>query len=315
MAQTSEGITQAFGAFALALAQGRYYEAHEELEILWYPRRFEDDDEIRFWKGCINAAVSFELIKRGRPLPSRKAWGTYLKYRGCLERLVTPRKELYVRITQTIDQHRSFMMSEFLKAMEFRHACKRFDTQKKIPSEQFDSILEVARLSPSSFGMEPWRLIVVRNPSLRKALKPSCWNQSQIVEASELVIFTTDDDSVRSGTPYVRKMFNRRGLDEEAVNTYMNVYKNYLEPIECDEALLRNWTAKQCYIACANMMTYAATLGIDSCPIEGFDREEIEAILDLDEGRSVALICAFGYRVNPQGEHKRLDPGQIVEYR
>ncbi|MFZ5375912.1 MAG: DUF309 domain-containing protein, partial [Campylobacterota bacterium] len=183
MAQAPAGITGAFEAFERSLAEARYYDAHEDIEAIWHPRRFEDDDEIRFWKGCINAAVSFELVKRGRPLPSHKAWMTYLKYRGCAERLVTPHKELYVRITHTIDQHRSLMMSEFLKAMEFRHACKRFDTEKKIPSEQFDSILEVARLSPSSFGMEPWRLIVVRNPSLRKALKPSCWNQSQIVES------------------------------------------------------------------------------------------------------------------------------------
>ena len=137
-------------------------------------------------------------------------------------------------------------MSEFLKAMAFRHACKRFDTEKQIPSEQFDSLLEVARTSPSSFGMEPWRLIVVRNEKLRKALKPSCWNQNQITEASELVIFTTDNNSVHSGTAYVRKMFERRGLSAEAVDTYMGVYKNYLADIEDDELLLENWTAKQC---------------------------------------------------------------------
>ncbi|MGD9971386.1 MAG: NAD(P)H-dependent oxidoreductase [Sulfuricurvum sp.] len=206
-------------------------------------------------------------------------------------------------------------MSEFMEAMAFRHACKRFDTEKTIPAEEFESILEVARRSPSSFGMEPWRLIVVRNSSLRKALKPSCWNQNQITECSELVIFTTDNDSVRSGTGYVRKMFDRRGLPAEAVDTYMGVYKNYLAEIECDELLLQNWTAKQCYIACANMMTYAATLKIDTCPIEGFDREEVEAILDLPEGQNVALICAFGYRINSQSEQKRLNMGQIVEYR
>lgn len=206
-------------------------------------------------------------------------------------------------------------MSEFLTAMKFRHACKQFDTEKQIPQEEFDSLLEVARTSPSSFGMEPWRMIVIRKPALRKALKSACWNQNQITECSELVVFTTDNDTVRSGTSYVRKMFERRGLPSDAVDTYMGVYKNYLEPIECDEVLLENWTAKQCYIAMANMMTYAATLGIDSCPIEGFDKESVEAILDLEYGHSVAVICAFGYRVNPQSEQKRLELKQIVEYR
>lgn len=206
-------------------------------------------------------------------------------------------------------------MSQFLEAMAFRHACKVFDTEKQIPAEEFDSLLEVARTSPSSFGMEPWRLIVVRNEKLRKALKPSCWNQSQITDCSELIVFTTDNNVVRSGTPYVRKMFERRGLSAEMVDTYMGVYKNYLADIENDELLLENWTAKQCYIAAANMMTYAATLKIDSCPIEGFDKEEVEAILDLPEGRYVALLCAFGYRVNPQSEQKRLPITQIVEYR
>jgi len=206
-------------------------------------------------------------------------------------------------------------MSEFTEAMAFRHACKKFDTEKKIPQEEFDSLLEVARTSPSSFGMEPWRLIVVRKPELRKALKSACWNQNQITECSELVIFTTDNDTVRSDTPYVRKMFERRGLPKEAVDTYMGVYKNYLEPIECDEVLLENWTAKQCYIALTNMMTYAATLKIDTCPIEGFDKESVEAILDLEYGHSVAVICAFGYRVNPQSPQMRLEMKQIVEYR
>jgi nitroreductase len=206
-------------------------------------------------------------------------------------------------------------MSEFLKAMAFRHACKRFDETKKIPSEEFDALLEVCRMSPSSFGMEPWRVLVIRDEKLRKALKSSCWNQNQITECSELVIFTTDNDTVRSDSPYVRKMFERRGMSSEAVDMYMGVYKNYLSPIESDEVLLENWTAKQCYIPLANMMTYAATLQIDSCPIEGFDKEELEAILDLPYGHSVAVICALGYRINPQSEQKRLSLKEIVEYR
>jgi nitroreductase len=96
---------------------------------------------------------------------------------------------------------------------------------------------------------------------------------------------------------------------------YMGVYKNYLTSIEEDEVLLENWTAKQCYIALGNAMTCAAMMQIDSCPIEGFDKEEVEAILDLEYGHSVAVMCAFGYRVNAQSEQKRLEMKQIVEYK
>jgi nitroreductase len=206
-------------------------------------------------------------------------------------------------------------MSSFLEAMAFRHACKHFDATKTIPAEEFESLLEVIRTSPSSFGMEPWRVLVIRDPKLRQALKSSCWNQAQITEASELVIFTTDNDAVRSDSPYVRKMFQRRGLSNEAVDAYMEVYKAYLSPIEEDEVLLENWTAKQCYIALANAMTFAATLKIDSCPIEGFDKEGVEAILDLPYGHSVAVMGAFGYRVTPQSPQMRLSLNDIVEYR
>lgn len=206
-------------------------------------------------------------------------------------------------------------MSDFSKAMQFRHACKAFDTKKKIPAEQFEEILESIRLSPSSFGMEPWRIVVIRDERLRKALKASCWNQSQITDCSELVIFTTDNDIVRSDSPYVRQMFERRAMPAEMVETYVGIYGQFIEPLEEDEVLLENWTAKQCYIALGNAMTCAAMMEIDSCPIEGFDKEEVEAILDLEYGHSIAVMCAFGYRVNPQGEQKRLELKQMVEYK
>lgn len=206
-------------------------------------------------------------------------------------------------------------MSTFLEAMAFRHACKHFDTTKTIPTEEFEALLEVIRTSPSSFGMEPWRVLVIENPKVRQALKSSCWNQAQITQASELLVFTTDNDAVRSDSPYVRKMFARRGLPNEAVEAYMGVYATYLSSIEEDEVLLENWTAKQCYIALGNAMTFAATLKIDSCPIEGFDKEGVEAILDLPYGHSVAVMCAFGYRVNPQSPQMRLPLKDMVEYR
>ncbi len=205
-------------------------------------------------------------------------------------------------------------MSQFTDAMAFRHACKTFDAQKAIPAEQFDALLETVRQSPSSFGMEPWRLIIVRSPEVREALKPLCWNQSQITDGSELVIFTTDNEAVKGGTAYVRKMFERRGLNAEMTAAYMQRYAEYLVPMEADERLLENWTAKQCYIAAANLMTHAAAMQIDSCPIEGFEKEKVEAFLELPKGHHVALIVVLGYRAGEQSEQCRLAKEEIVSF-
>lgn len=109
MAQEFKGITEAFEAFVHSIHEGRYYDAHEDLEHLWFPRRFEENDEIKLWKGFINAAVSFELIKRGRPAPSQKAWDTYLKYLPIVHTLESPHKELYGKIAQLLEQQRGVL--------------------------------------------------------------------------------------------------------------------------------------------------------------------------------------------------------------
>lgn len=106
MAQESTGITEACEAFVRSICDSRYYDAHEDFERLWYPRRFEDNYEVKLWKGFINAAVSFELIKRGRCEASLRAWQTYLKYKPFLDTCVAPNKELYVKIVRTIEQER-----------------------------------------------------------------------------------------------------------------------------------------------------------------------------------------------------------------
>lgn len=106
MAQVSPTITDACEAFLTSLEQERYYDAHEDLEALWFPRRFEDNDEVKLWKGFINAAVCFELIKKGRPKPSEVPWKTYLKYVVLLESLETEHKHIYVTMMQSIQNKR-----------------------------------------------------------------------------------------------------------------------------------------------------------------------------------------------------------------
>lgn len=113
MAKELASITASCEAFIQSLEEGRYYDAHEDLEQIWFPRRFEDDNEVKLWKGFINAAVCFELIKLGRTKPSESAWQTYLKYRALLETIVTPDKELYVKISIIIERQRSKLCLNF----------------------------------------------------------------------------------------------------------------------------------------------------------------------------------------------------------
>jgi len=102
-----ERITSACEAFLLSIKEERYYDAHEDLEAIWFPHRFEDDDEVKLWKGFINAAVCFELIRKGRPKASETAWKTYLKYRPLLEALKGEHCSTYVRIVHLIEDIRS----------------------------------------------------------------------------------------------------------------------------------------------------------------------------------------------------------------
>lgn len=106
MAQISPTITAACDAFVKSLQEERYYDAHEDLEALWFPRRFEEDDEVKLWKGFINAAVCFELIKKGRIKPAETPWKTYLKYVALLDVLGPEHKHIYVTMVQLIQKQR-----------------------------------------------------------------------------------------------------------------------------------------------------------------------------------------------------------------
>jgi hypothetical protein len=106
LAKESPTVESACEAYLRSLEEERYYDAHEDLEALWFPRRFESDDEVKLWKGFINAAVCFELIKLGRPKPSQTAWNTYIKYVALLDTLESEHNALYVTMVQSIQNKR-----------------------------------------------------------------------------------------------------------------------------------------------------------------------------------------------------------------
>ena len=128
---------------------------------------------------------------------------------------------------------------QFLEAMNFRHACKVFDENKKIESEDLDFILEVGRLSPSSFGMEPWKFLVVQNQDLKEKLRPFCWNQPQITTCSDLVVILSKIDDLKPQNEYVGKMFGRRNLSQENYEKYLSLYASHLShTMTSDENIL-----------------------------------------------------------------------------
>lgn len=207
------------------------------------------------------------------------------------------------------------MEKKFNEAMDFRHACKLFDETKKISDKEIREILETGRKSPSSFGMEPWKFLVITNDDLKAKIRPHCWDQIQVTSCSHLVVILAAIEGVKpsSGTP--QKRFARRDMSKEKFDFYMNLYSNHLKnTLSSDENILC-WTARQTYIAAANMMTKAATLGIDSCPIEGFEKEKVEGILDLDISKyQLSLVLPFGYRANEQSSQLRLPFDEVVEF-
>ncbi len=207
------------------------------------------------------------------------------------------------------------MNNGFTKAMGFRHACKVFDETKKIPHEEMTYILEAGRRSPSSFGMEAWKFLVITNEALKEKLRPACWDQEQITSCSHLVVVLAGIDSVKVESGLPKKRFARRDMPQENLDFYLQLYADHLKTTLSSEKNIYAWTARQTYIAAGNMMTAAAFIGVDSCPIEGFTKEQVETILELDTSRyQVALLLPFGYRVNEQSQQLRLDFDEVIEF-
>ncbi len=203
----------------------------------------------------------------------------------------------------------------FMQAMAERHACKRFDKSKKIPEAQLRTLLEIGRLSPSSFGMEPWRFLVIRDRELKEKLQPFCWNQPQITECSELVVIKALVGPLAPGSAYPRNMLSRRDLPREKIEAYFKKYDDFSAE-RFGRGELACWSVKQCYIAAGNMMTGAMAMGIDSCAIEGFEKEKVEALLKMDVAKeTLALIIAFGYRLHEPPAKVRLPFDEVVSFR
>ena len=187
-------------------------------------------------------------------------------------------------------------MNSFIENAQWRYATKKYDPTRKISAADLAILKEAISLSASSYGLQPYKVIFVENPELRAQLQPASWGQSQIVEASHLVVFANElnlgDAQIDA---YFENLIQTRGISMENVQGYADFMKASIQKIPLE---VRNvWTAKQTYIALSNLMNAAAELKIDTTPMEGFEPKSYNEILGLNERNlNAALVCAIGYR-------------------
>ncbi len=187
-------------------------------------------------------------------------------------------------------------MNTFIENQNWRYATKKFDATKKIATEDLEILKEAIRLSSSSYGLQPYKVLIVENPELRAKIQPAAWGQSQIVEASHLIIFANetnvDDSTIDS---FLQNISETRNTPIEALSGYGDFMKSKISILDAE---VKNvWTAKQTYLALGNLLNAAADLKIDATPMEGFVPAQVNEILGLDKlGLNATLIATLGYR-------------------
>ena len=194
---------------------------------------------------------------------------------------------------RTIEENTS---TRYLEDLNWRYATKKFDPDRTLSEEELDLLLQAVRLSASSYGLQPYKVLILKDRELREQLQPACWNQSQITEASHLIVLANrtdvDEELIDS---YLREVSATRSVPFKELEGYGSFMKSKLLDLPSDTK--QSWTARQAYIAAGNLLSAAAAMRIDTCPMEGFDEKLVDEILELTEkGLSAALVIPVGYR-------------------
>jgi nitroreductase len=184
-----------------------------------------------------------------------------------------------------------------LRQMQWRCAVKKFDPRRKVPGSDWQTLEKAVVLSPSSYGLQPWRLLVVNAMETRMQLQAASWNQPQVVESSHFVVFAVKKHLSRQDVEaYLDRIVAVRRVAKESLGAYRDMMVGDL--VEGPRsAQLEAWATRQAYLALGVLLMSAAQLGIDACPMEGFQPDRYDHILGLDQrGLATAVACALGYR-------------------
>lgn len=192
----------------------------------------------------------------------------------------------------------------FLDKLEWRYATKKFDTAKPLNESDKNKVLEAIRMAPTSFGYQPFHVTVVESKEIREELKKNAWNQAQFTDASLVLVFSSRGDLVKRIDEFLDVMSGGDANKKEAFAQYGDMMKGSASSKSEDEAFA--WAAKQAYIALGFGLAACAELGLDSCPMEGFDAAAFKTILGLDDNFQVQATLAVGYRVNDEDKKPKV---------
>ncbi len=204
-----------------------------------------------------------------------------------------------------------------LERLHWRYAVKQFDAARKIDPALWEQLEESLVLSPSSYGLQPWKFFVVENPATREELLPASWNQKQIVEASHLVVFAVKADvGPADANRLVQRSSDVRGIPLAALDGYKKMMSGSLTRATPEH--VREWMTRQVFIALGVFLTTAAMIGVDACPMEGFEHEAYDRILGLPaKGYHSVVVAAVGYRAETDAYAKlpkvRYEKSELIE--
>lgn len=185
---------------------------------------------------------------------------------------------------------------QVLDSLRWRYAVKKFDDGKIVPEEKIDTIKEAFNLTASSYGLQPFKLVVIKNKEIQNQLVEHSWNQKQVTQASHVLVMTVPKSySTEEVSSYFNRVKNIRNTPDEIINPFQEFLTNTVASKSQEELLA--WNKNQAYLAMGNLLTVCALEEIDSCPMEGFIPEKYDEVLGL-EGQNLTsvLVLPIGYR-------------------
>lgn len=208
---------------------------------------------------------------------------------------------------------------QLLNALKWRYATKVFDPAKKIPAETWQAIERALILTPTSYGLQPYKFIVMTDSEKRAELLAHSWNQKQVIQCSHYVVFVSKTKMTESDVDrWVQRLSEVRGVPVESLQAYRGMMVGDVV-YGSRGRTAHEWATRQAYIALGNLMTCAALLGVDACPMEGIVPAEYDRVLGLhNTGYATAMACALGYRA--EGDKyasipkARFDAGDLIRH-